>query len=223
MRGFDDDERASAGKVLVLPGAPWGSKPPREPDPAPPPTVLRPEQLSAQARARVLADAVIAALPAETVERCKALAAAYDAARQALTSAERELSSLPDPARLLLDEAETATIRKLTIERMLPGLRDRVRVASEQEGRAVAEARADLGLLAEGGAFRASRAAMADKRQQIQALEREIGELQIGILDARGLLNSWGAESDKHTLRAPAQPPADNHQAQPKKRRGLFG
>ena len=219
----DADDLASRGKVLdirspfmpKIRGPEWTAPVPQAP--------LSAAQRAALTLGRQLADQVIAKLDAATVAHCRQLAVEHDAARTALTSARQELATLPDPAALPIDQAESAILRKLTLERVLPGLQERARQASERFGVAVAEARARLNIIAQCDVFRAAGALMREKEAQIDALEREIADLQHALGAAAGALSSWGADSDAHPLRAPAPPAPTVEPPPPAKRRGLFG
>jgi len=210
----DLDELQSKGKVLRLPEAPWGSKPPRPIVDEPPPVdAALPEKLARIAKARQIADQVIMQLDAARIATCQRLADASDAAQRALRDVEAELSSLPDAAILPIDEAEAIIVRRLTLERMLPGLQARAAAADARLGTAIAEVRSHLDSLSERDIFRSIRREMGQKREQIQALEDEIADLDRALSGARGMLNAWGADSDAHPIRpspaTPAQPAAD--------------
>ncbi len=202
------DENEGHGKTLTLPAPPfWGvtfRQPAPPPDPPPAPDPALPAKLAGIARARALADQVVAQLDAVTLRAAQDAAAARHVAHQALQDAQQELAGLPVDvsADVPTEAAEDLVLRRLTLERRLPALEVRARAAADRLWLRIQETRARLDSLGAypGGAIRVARATLRDLDEEIARLQQQRADIEIAVLDARGLLKTWGSDG-YHPLR----------------------
>jgi hypothetical protein len=137
---FELDEKRSAGTVLVLPNAPWGSKEPTPVDhyvaPESPPT---PRQLLRRFNAREIAEQIIGQLDPARVETIRQLATVQQEARHALDSARTRLATLssapPDDADL--DSLTQLEGQRAALTRYIPVLEVRSKAANDALGDAI--------------------------------------------------------------------------------------
>jgi hypothetical protein len=223
---FDRDDIASRGKTLTLPDPPWGVKEPSDPDHAITLPTPRASDLDDAQRARDLAGAMLAMLPA--AERAAASDAykASIAAGQALNQAEDELRTLsgPAPTGATVEERGQREVRRLGLLNLIPDLRVQVQVADERATVALDNARTHV-LHTSGRARRDwEQARIRALRAESERLDDEAGHAEIAFHNAISIVNAWLPIADATPpvgQVAPVEPPAAPVAATKPKRRLL--
>lgn len=219
---FDLDELRSRGKVLVI-KSPFLPKAPTDPNHwvAPEnPDVLAWKQATI-ARARELADQVVAQLnPARRAE-LERLRAVQVAANDALNTARNELQALsaPPPADANIDVLTAREIARAGRVMGILTLEARANAANQALGDAITEVRSHLESLGFQTTFRQAQRDLNAIDEQIETLQQQRGALEQAMRDARSMVLTYGSEG-YHGFRPVAPPPVVE---QPTKRRGLFG
>lgn len=197
MNGFDLDEQRSRGRVLEI-KSPFR---PKEPTPvdhyvAPEDPAIIAWKAASLARAKYIADAVVAQLPPERAAAVAQLATAQRAANAALNDARARLAELNAAAPADVADIEVMAQQeglRVALARHMPALEARSHAANQALGDAITETRSDLEVLGYRTAFKAVQREMGAIDDQIEALTQQRADLERALHDARGMVNTWGS------------------------------
>jgi hypothetical protein len=190
---FDLDERASAGKTLVLPNPPWGVKPPTPIDhyvaPESPPSDA---QIATRQLARDIADCMLTTMPDELRATATATYQASQEAARALNAAQAEYAQLQAtaPAGMSLDELGQRRLRKLSMGDHIEDIR-RQQAADQACTVALDAARWQTEYETGRAIYLAEQRQIREMREEAQRLLEQADQHQIALGNAMGHIHAW--------------------------------
>jgi len=206
---FERDERASAGRTLVLPNPPVALKQPMPGDhyvaPESPPSET---VLATRALARQIADLMLATMPADLQQAAHDAYVSSQAAGRALNQAHAEYAALdaPPPAGMSVEQLGQRRVRKLGIADHLADLQRQQQAADQACFLALDAARHAAEYATGRTIYTDQQRQIREMREQAAALLEQADRHQIALGDAMGLIHSWLPAASGPVIPAPAAP-----------------